>query len=249
MSRLHALIFDVDGTLAETEELHRVSFNQSFKAAGLPWVWDRQLYGELLKVTGGKERIRFFTNQYSPSTTLTEAEITALHADKTDRYTQAVSSNGLSLRPGIRRLIQQAQLSGVRLAIATTTSRPNVEALLQASLGFQPFDVIAAGDEVPVKKPAPDVYRLALTRLGLPASNCLAIEDTSNGLLSAVGAGLACLITISAYGGEGPFFGALAVLDHLGDPDLAATVVTGPALSGTMVELADLDTWVSSHRY
>ena len=246
MSRLHALIFDVDGTLAETEELHRLSFNQSFQAAGLPWVWDVPLYGELLQVTGGKERIRFYQSRYGSSITLSEAEVAALHDEKTTRYTQAVSGNRLALRPGIKRLLQQALSRGIRLAVATTTSRPNILALLTASLGSQPFEVIAAGDEVSAKKPAPDIYLLALARLGLAPGQCLAIEDTPNGLQSAAAAGLACVITLSSYGGNGPFAGALAVLDHLGDPGHPATVVAGPALAGSMVELADLDAWVSS---
>ena len=245
MTKLRALIFDVDGTLAETEELHRECFNQSFRAANLPWVWDRQLYRELLEVTGGKERIRHFNKQYDPSRLFNETDITALHADKTDRYTKLVSGNRLSLRPGIKRLIHEAHLSGVRLAIATTTSRPNVEALLKASLGFQPFEVIAAGDEVPAKKPASDVYDLALSKLGLLADHCVAIEDTANGLRSATAAGIACVVTLSTYGGEGPFAEALAVVDHLGDAGHPATVIAGPNLAGSVVTLADLAAWAS----
>ncbi len=244
MPKLSALIFDVDGTLAETEELHRTCFNESFQAAGLPWVWNRQLYGELLEVTGGKERIRHYQSRYDTSRSLTDAEVAALHSDKTSRYTESVSRNHLPLRHGVKRLIHEARSSGVALAIATTTSRPNIEALLLASFGSQPFAVIAAGDEVSVKKPAPDVYRLALSRLGLPANRCLAIEDTPNGLQSAIAAGLACVVTISAYGGEGPFAGALAVLDHLGDPGHPATVTAGPTLAGSCVDLATLEGWV-----
>ncbi len=246
MSKLRALIFDVDGTLAETEELHRESFNQSFQSAGLPWFWTKDLYGKLLQVTGGKERIRFYQNQSDNPGRLSDADIAALHKDKTARYTKLVSSHRLSLRPGVERLIQEARSAGVRLAIATTTSRPNVEALLRAAMGYQPFEVIAAGDEVPAKKPAPDVYLLALSQLELPAEHCLALEDTPNGLRSATGAGIACLVTMSAYGGDGPFKGALAILNHLGDSENAATVVTGPALAGSTVTLADLEAWFAS---
>jgi beta-phosphoglucomutase-like phosphatase (HAD superfamily) len=167
---LRALIFDVDGTLAETEELHRQAFNQSFAAFGLPWAWDQALYKQLLDVTGGKERIAHFVGDGS----LPAETIAALHADKTQRYAHLVASGGVTLRPGVRRLLSEAEGQGVRLAIATTTSRPNVDALLQATLGRQPFEVIAAGDEVPAKKPAPDIYRLALHRLGLPPSDCAA---------------------------------------------------------------------------
>ncbi len=213
--QVEALIFDVDGTLAETEELHRRAFNESFHAAGLPWVWDQPLYAKLLEVTGGKERIAYYLALQAGGESLTAAAIATLHADKTARYATLVAAGGLALRPGIARLIGQAEAAGVRLAVATTTSRPNVDALLQATLGRQPFDVVAACDEVAAKKPAPDVYGLALRRLGLPPSACVAFEDTLNGLRSAQGAGLGCVVTKSVYGGAGPFPGAFAVVDHL----------------------------------
>ena len=219
--KLQALIFDVDGTLAETEELHRQAFNESFAASGLSWVWDQALYARLLEVTGGKERIAHYLRDYGTDVALDRAAIAALHADKTARYTALVAEGGLALRPGVARLIAEAEAAGIRLAIATTTSRPNVDALLRATLGRQPFDVIAAGDEVTAKKPAPDVYELALGRLALPAAACVALEDTLNGLRSAQGAGLRCVMTKSLYGGAGPFPGALAVVDDLGRADLS----------------------------
>lgn len=239
MPQLAALIFDVDGTLAETEELHRKSFNAAFAAAGLGWVWDQALYGRLLEVTGGKERIRHYLDTARPGGTMDAAGIAALHADKTRRYTAMVDAGGVGLRPGIARLIAEAEAQGVRLAIATTTSRPNVDALLRAVLGRDPFEVIACGDEVAAKKPAPDVYALALARLGLDASVCLAIEDTANGLRSAQGAGLACLVTTSLYGGRGVFPGAWAVVDRLGDPGAPAEVLAG-GLEGGVIDLAGL---------
>jgi HAD superfamily hydrolase (TIGR01509 family) len=210
---LRALIFDVDGTLAETEEIHRRSFNETFAANGLGWAWDQALYARLLEVTGGKERIRHYIDAFGARPALDDPAIAALHREKTQRYTDLIESGDIGLRPGIAALLNQAPALGVRLAIATTTSRPNVDALLRATLGAQPFEVIAAGDEVAAKKPAPDVYLLALERLGLPASDCVAIEDTLNGLRSAQAAGLACVITPSAYGGMGPFPGALKVVD------------------------------------
>ena len=209
---LQALIFDVDGTLAETEEIHRCAFNATFAAAGLPWHWDQALYARLLDVTGGKERIRHYIEDYDATRPLDDAAIAALHRDKTRRYTQTIEDGGISLRPGIAELLEAAAAQGIRLAIATTTSRPNIDALLQATLRTQPFEVIAAGDEVAAKKPAPDVYLLALQRLALPPENCVAIEDTSNGLRSARAAGLACVITPSVYGGTGPFAEAVAVV-------------------------------------
>jgi HAD superfamily hydrolase (TIGR01509 family) len=210
---LRALIFDVDGTLAETEELHRLAFNETFVASGLDWAWDQTLYAKLLEVTGGKERIRHYIEIYGAMPVLDDAAIAGLHKDKTRRYTDLVETGGLALKPGIEALLAEAQERGIKLAIATTTSRPNIDALLRATLRAQPFEVIAAGDEVAAKKPAPDVYLLALERLGLPAECCVALEDTLNGLRSAQAAGLACIMTPSVYGGTGPFPGALKVVD------------------------------------
>jgi HAD superfamily hydrolase (TIGR01509 family) len=237
-----ALIFDVDGTLAETEELHREAFNEAFRAAGLDWHWDQTLYAELLTVTGGKERIAFFQQHAGIAHPLDTARIAALHADKTARYTARVNAGGVTLRPGIRRLLHEAHDAGVRLAIATTTSLPNVEALL-ASAGHLPaFDVIAAGDQVKAKKPAPDIFLLALEKLALPPEACLAFEDTTNGVASARAAGLRCIVTVSAYGGLGPFPGAIAVVTDLGDPHAPAMAIEGPALHEGVADLA----WLAS---
>ncbi len=210
-----ALIFDVDGTLAETEELHRAAFNAAFGAAGLGWHWDVPLYARLLKVTGGKERITHYLTTLPDPPALDAAAIAALHRDKTARYTALVDNGGLTLRPGVAALVEEALGAGLRVAVATTTSRPNVDALLARTFGQNPFDVIVAGDEVAAKKPAPDVYVEALRRLDLPADACVAIEDTEQGLKSAAGAGIACIITESVYGREGDFTGALAVVKDL----------------------------------
>jgi len=236
---LSALIFDVDGTLAETEEVHRIAFNETFAASGLNWHWDQAEYARLLAVTGGKERIAFFLAS-TGGAALSTQQIAALHADKTRRYTARVAQGGLALRPGVRRLLNEAEAAGLKLALATTTSHPNVDALLAACAPVPAFDVIAAGDDVPAKKPAPDIYTLALERLGLPAEACIAIEDTQNGVLSAAGAELRCLVTTSTYGGNGPFPGAAAVLSHLGEPDEAASALTGPAPRNGVADLAYL---------
>ena len=200
---LMALIFDVDGTLAETEEAHRAAFNATFAAWGLDWHWSRAVYRGLLKTTGGKERIRVF-QKHLPATVrrLGEAEIGRFHRDKTRAYTDRLAAGGLPLRPGVAGLIAAARRVGLRVAVATTTNRPNVEALTQCCWG-QPattvFDAIAAGDEVRAKKPAPDVYALALERLGLAPDLCLAFEDSRNGVLSARAAGLSVVATPNAY--------------------------------------------------
>jgi HAD superfamily hydrolase (TIGR01509 family) len=239
---LSALIFDVDGTIAETEELHREAFNEAFAAAALDWHWDQALYGQLLAVSGGKERIAHYQYRAGVAPVLNAAQVAALHADKTTRYTARLSAGDVNLRPGIRRVLAEAKEAGLRLAIATTTSRPNVDALLAAAAPLPTFDVIAAGDDVPEKKPAPDIYLLALRALGLPAAACLAFEDSINGLRSAHGAGLRCVVTVSAYGGAGPFPGAAAVLPHLGEVEQPTEVVSGPALPGGVADLAWLTT-------
>lgn len=211
---LDALIFDVDGTLAETEELHRRAFNECFAEAGLGWHWSRDDYARLLKTTGGKERIARHMAEIGAS----GIDIPALHAAKTARYTALMAAGGLPLRPGVADLITRARSAGKRLAIATTTSRPNVEALCLACFNAPAeavFDVLACGDEVAAKKPAPDVFLLALDRLGLPPEACLAFEDSRNGLQSALGAGLRCIVTPSAYTEGEDFSGADRILPDL----------------------------------
>lgn len=246
---LAALVFDVDGTLAETEELHRQSFNKAFTAAGLPWHWDKALYARLLEVTGGKERIAHWIEGHNARPALDTAGIARLHADKTTRYAALLAGGSLPLRPGVLRLLDEAQATGLLVAIATTTSMPNVAALLHASLGasaLSRFAVIAAGDVVPAKKPAPDVYELVLDRLGLLPEQCVAVEDTVNGLRSATGAGIPTIITTSLYGGTRGFEGALAVVDHLGEPDQPCRVLQGPALPKPIVNLAGIKKWLPS---
>jgi HAD superfamily hydrolase (TIGR01509 family) len=209
-----ALIFDVDGTLAETEEVHRRAFNESFADWGLGWHWDRADYGRFLKTTGGKERIAAFMAEIGAS----GVDIPVLHAAKTARYTALVAKGEMPLRPGVADLIARARAKGQRLAVATTTSRPNVEALCLACFkrpAEAVFDVLACGDEVAAKKPAPDIYQLALSRLGLAPEACLAFEDSRNGILSARQAGLAVIVTPSAYTAGEDFTGAAAVLPDL----------------------------------
>lgn len=200
---LEALIFDVDGTLAETEEAHRAAFNQVFADWGLDWHWSQPRYRELLKTTGGKERIRAWQQTLPEAARhLSDDEIARMHREKTAIYTGILAEGGLALRPGVAELIASARAEGLRLAVATTTNMPNVEALTRCCWNAEPhevFDVIAAGDEVAAKKPAPDVFELALKRLGLPPAACIAFEDSLNGLISARGAGLAVVVTPSIF--------------------------------------------------
>lgn len=247
---IDALIFDVDGTLADTErDGHRVAFNAAFAAAGLDWHWDVATYGRLLDVTGGKERLRHYLATERPHEAGRpdlEARIGALHADKTRRYADLVASGALPMRPGVARLLAEARAAGLRLAIATTTTPANVTALLRHGLSEDApgwFEVIAAGDVVPRKKPAPDVYLHALERLGLAAAECLAFEDSENGVRASLATGIATVVTRNDYTRGQDFAGAVSVLECLGDPGMPARVVAGAAPRSGYVTVDDLRQW------
>lgn len=219
-------IFDVDGTLADTERHgHRVAFNQAFEQLGLDWNWSEQTYGELLAVTGGKERIAHFVRAYDkPEKDRQDLDllIKQLHTKKTENYVSLLNDNAIPLRPGVKRLLHEARDKNIRLAIATTTTPENITALLENALGREStgwFDVIGAGDIVPNKKPAPDIYHYVLRHLQTDADECLAFEDSINGIRASRGAGLKTIITYNGYTEQDDFTGAELVLDHLGDED------------------------------
>jgi HAD superfamily hydrolase (TIGR01509 family) len=218
---LRAVIFDVDGTLCETEDLHRRAFNRAFRAAGLGWHWNRDLYRSLLTTTGGKERIAAFQTSLTVAAPRLDAEaIARLHAEKTREYGNLVAA-GLQLRPGIAGIMDHARRAGLKLAVATTTSRANVEALARQIWGRPAdsvFDAIAAGDEVAAKKPAPDVYLLALARLNLRPAEALAFEDSANGLRAARAAGLATIVAPSVFTTEDDFSTATLCAASFADP-------------------------------
>ena len=236
---LKALIFDVDGTLADTErDGHRVAFNRAFAEAGLDWHWSESLYGELLRIGGGKERLRYFIQHHlAPAgrPDNPDAFIAELHRHKNRHFAELVATGAISLRPGVMRLLREARDEGVRLAIATTASAENVQALLVGSGGPELpgwFEVVAAGDVVRAKKPAPDIYLYVLRRLGLGAEECLAIEDSDNGVAACFGAGIrSVVVTVNAYTRDQDFPAVSLVVDHLGEPERPAQALQG-ALGG-----------------
>jgi HAD superfamily hydrolase (TIGR01509 family) len=225
---LKALLFDVDGTLADTErDGHRPAFNAAFREYGLDWDWDVGLYGQLLAVTGGKERMKYYVERFRPDYVKPadfEDLVVELHKSKTRHYTRMLAEGGIPLRPGVKRLLAEARDAGLILGVATTTTPENVTELLRHSLaadGPEWFDVIAAGDIVPAKKPAPDIYVWAMAQLGLKPEECLAFEDSENGIRASLGAGLRTVVTVNDYTRDHDFSGAVAVLPDLANTGLA----------------------------
>jgi beta-phosphoglucomutase-like phosphatase (HAD superfamily) len=226
--KLQALIFDVDGTLADTECAHCAAFNHAFTETGLAWHWDDALYTRLLNISGGRERILHYWREVHGDITALGAQalqdtIARIHDIKTAHYEAAVRGGGVALRPGVLALMRQAQQQGLRLAIATTTSPVNIAALLRTAMGPDwrlNFAAIGDASTAPLKKPHPQVYLQMVAALGLPAGACLAFEDSGNGLQAATAAGLATVITPTRYTQHHDFSAALRVLPDLGAIDL-----------------------------
>jgi HAD superfamily hydrolase (TIGR01509 family) len=222
--RLKALIFDVDGTLADTEEAHRGAFNEAFRQHGLDWNWSKPKYAHLLRVAGGKERLKAYIDSLALSAgenlELT-GRIAALHRTKTEIYASLLEAGQVPLRDGVERLIDEAAAVNVQLAIASTSTLANIETLLRTALGrysLQRFAVVGAGDQVRHKKPAPEIYRFVLRELARSAEDCAAIEDSRNGLTAAKAAGLYTVVTPSYWTLAEDFSAADLVLPSLGSP-------------------------------
>jgi HAD superfamily hydrolase (TIGR01509 family) len=219
-----ALIFDCDGVLADTErDGHRPAFNQAFAEAGLDVVWDEAEYARRLQIGGGKERIASVIDD--------PEQVRALHKRKTAIYKEIVRAGKLPARPGIARIVDEALAAGWTLAVASTSAEESVRAVLEHAVGEANAARFAvfAGDIVPAKKPDPAIYLLALRELGLEPADAIVIEDSRNGLLAAVGAGLRCVVTLSSYTADEDMSEAVLVVPSLGDPP------------GDVVTLQDLD--------
>ena len=252
MAPMRAVIFDQDGVIADTErDGHRVAFNRVFEEEGLGVCWSVEHYGELLKIAGGKERMRsvVYSGDFHRDLGDKEEYLKRLHQRKTEIFMEIVSQGQIALRSGIRRLIQEAHQDGLKLAVCSTSNERAVHTLLRTLLGEEAygwFDVILAGDVVKHKKPSPQIYHLAAEKLDLKPEQCVVIEDSRNGLLAAKGAGMRCVITQNAYTAAEDFGEADLVLDSLGDPGgenahvMAAKVDVGPAEYVTIEHLKRL---------
>ncbi|MFQ5470976.1 MAG: HAD-IA family hydrolase [Gammaproteobacteria bacterium] len=221
MPGLECILWDVDGTLADTErDGHRVAFNIAFEEAGLDRRWDVATYGELLSVTGGKERIQFDIDR-GDMPEMPYEKIAELHARKTEAYQNLIAEGRMPLRPGVRRILEEAFAANITLGVATTTTPSALDALIEHSLGTEWFDrfaILAAGDIVPSKKPAPDIYIYAMDKLGASPTTTLAMEDSENGLKAARSAELKCIVTVNDYTRNHDFSGADLVVSELGEP-------------------------------
>ena len=227
MTELKAIIFDVDGTLANTEEAHRIAFNYAFEQAGLSWNWDVELYTKLLKVTGGKERINFYVSDFLKET-IEQDLVVSLHEAKNAQYQAIIKRKELPLRSGILSLINECKEKNMKIAIATTTSPGNVRNLVTATMGddaLEWFEYIADAESAPIKKPEPDVYEFVLGKMGLKPEETIALEDSYNGVAAATAINIPTVITVNNYTANDKFEGAMIVVSELGDAENACEVI------------------------
>jgi HAD superfamily hydrolase (TIGR01509 family) len=251
MPRPRAILWDVDGTLAETErDAHRVAFNVAFETLGLSWRWDGVLYGQLLRIAGGRERLLHFLSSRMdapPAGKEREALSAELHRRKNHHYAQLMSGGRIPLREGVLGLMQQCRDQEVLMGIATTTSRSNLVALLSAHLGAgwpSWFAAVVCGEDVTRKKPDPEVYALALAQLRLAASDVVAIEDSPDGTLAARRAGIPVVVTRSVYFSKTAIEGATAIGPGLHTRDGWTPPPRSAAGDSPHITLDDLAAWL-----
>jgi HAD superfamily hydrolase (TIGR01509 family) len=245
MSKLKGIVFDLDGTIADTEEVHRLAFNTAFQEANLEWQWSRELYADLLSVAGGRERIAHYARVYWPEFRPTEFGlddfVRQLHYAKTRIYQHMIAEGAAPLRAGVARLVAELQEAGIKLAIATSTARANVHTLMETAFGSgwsSTFPIVVTCTELKAQKPSPVVYEQALDKSGLTNRDVVAIEDTHNGYLAARNAGILTIVTTHFYTRQHEFADAALVLDSLGEPDQPFTAVGGDPRGATHVDLA-----------
>ena len=254
MSKLKAIIFDLDGTLAATEETHRQAFNEAFKEFKTPFQWSVSEYIQLLSISGGKERILKFLksqNFEAPGKENLRDYTLKIHQRKSEIYREKLIAGHIGLRNGVERLINEARQNKISMAIATCTSTANVEAVLKNALGedtLSYFDTLVSSDLVADKKPSPAVYQYALANLGLKPENCIVIEDTDNGNRAALTAGIKTVITTHPLTVDEDFTGASLVIDQLGEPEEHFTATSGNAFGENYVDVDLLEKILTSDR-
>ena len=253
VKKLQAIIFDVDGTLADTEDVHRLAFNYVFAEYGLDWQWTPDLYQDLLSISGGRERITTFGQDLRRRFTSErdfDQFVVTLHRAKTRKYAAMLTEGEVALRPGIRRLIDEAREAGIVLAIATSSAYSNAETLLDNNLppGWRDwFSAIETCDSVAQKKPSPAVYQAVLGKLGLDTDCIVALEDTQNGLRAATAAGVTTVVTTHRFTRHHDFPGAALVVDSAGEPDAACEIAAGETYGQGWLTLELFDTLLLEH--
>ncbi len=246
---LKALLFDVDGTLAESEDIHREAFNAAFREFGVSWHWDRAIYREILSVGGGRERIRHYIERSAPEACQRPdfySYVDAMYNAKSRAYAEMLAESGVWVRPGVWRILNECRDAGIRLAICSAASERSLRQVFENGLGMDVFDwfeVVGHGDLVSARKPAPDIYQWVLKEMMLPPQACLAIEDSPQGLRSSLAAGVAAVVSVSKYFEGEDFSGAVAVVSDLGEPGLPFTILSGDAQGRGYIDLDLLRIW------
>lgn len=234
---IKAVFFDQDGVIIDTErDGHRVSFNMTFKEFGFTDEWDVEYYHELLQIAGGKERMKHHWKTKGFSKPLTEEEIDNLvkemHKRKTALFVELIETGKLPLRPGIHRFMKEAMEAGLQIAVCTTSNEKAAKAVTEKALADIKFDLVLAGDVVQNKKPDPEIYNLALSKLGLKPEEVFVVEDSKNGVKAAKAAGLKTIVTTNHYTEKEDVNAGDMIVSCLGDPDGEKAVMRKGDLAG-----------------